>query len=297
MGNFVRFVCFDTQHIILIVWRMKEMNSILFNETPIEKLDVWNTPSYVQQNIYGNMKYYPVVEPIDIITKSDINDAYIEQAKKYESTDKLVEDFFKWNPRTTGGKLSDSKLIRFLGFRYKYHPNHKTYYGNVDEEYLLLPIIARWMLCINASTANDDFDEAHRFPREYRGGCSRGYKLTLNKALNKQSEIKGSDVKAEMLIPMLPTGSIARNIALMNIDTCLFVQLDSCLMSLGINPSTALTGSKSSDVIQTVGDKDFVASVNRDLAVELGMTKVAEDGLVKLYSADHNTVSISALLG
>ena len=274
------------------------MEPILFNEVPIDSLKVWNTPSYVQQNVYGNMKYYPVLEPVDSIEMKDITDAHIERAKQYKSTDEVVAAFFNWNPRTTGGKLSDSKNINFLGFRYVYHPNHKTYYGNVDEEYLILPAIARWMMCINASTDDDDFDDAHRFPRGYKGGCSRGYKIYLEGSEKSKETKVDKSFDGKVLIPMIPTGSHWRAVAAMSIPMCGFTNMDACFMSLGIDPKSTLTGSDVTDIIQVMDDKVYVATIDIDLSTvdsHVAFKKVAESGDVTLFVTEPDKAEINDL--
>lgn len=266
-------------------------STIFYKETPIESLLALNTPSYVQQNVYGRMKYYPVVEPMTMIDVKDFTDAHIEQAKKFNSTKDVVEAFFNWNPEGKG-QLTDSRKINFLGFSYTYYPNHKTYYGNVDKEYLILPIIARWYACVSAGYNDNDFKEANRLPREYRGGQSKGFKYSVNNTESVGPEVRVNRRDASLayyVIPMLPPGSMWRGIVSMNIPNDIFRSMDVCFGEVGINTKTQLTGECATDTVQRINvngtEKFYVATHSTKVINVPNVTfnEVSSNGMVHLY--------------
>ena len=228
---------------------------ILFKEEPIDSLLAINTPSYVQQNVYGNLRYYPVVEPVNFISAEDITEEHKKNAMKYNTVEEVVESFFKYNPEKSEGKLTDSVEINFLGFKYMYHPHHKTHYGNVSKSYLLLPIIARWYTAVNSNASDDDFTDAHRFPRGFNGGESAPFKYEIIGSTMKDNQQERGN-SSKFIIPMLAKGSPWRNIYLMsNQSEDVYNVLDELLEKHGIDPSTDLNGAD---------DKDVVLSLNKD---------------------------------
>lgn len=239
---------------------------ILFKEEPIDSLYAINTPSYVQQNVYGNLRYYPVVEPTDFISAEDITEEHIENALKYNSVEDVVEAFFKYHPEENSGKLTDSKEVNFLGFKYIYHPHHKTYYGNVSKSYLLLPIVARWYMAVNKDASDSDFTSAQRFPRGFNGGESAPFKYEIVTTIS----LSSTPLKASsFFIPMLAKDSPWRSIYLMSKSVeDVYDILDELLEKHGFDPSKDLFGTSDTDIILTARNNEkteffvFTNSIN-----------------------------------
>lgn len=239
------------------------MDYIMYKDRPIDSLLFVNIPSYVQQNVYGRLRYYPVLEPVTDVSVNDLKEPKIvEAAKRFKSTEEVVKAFFEWNPPTTGGKLTDSREIQFLGYKYIYHPNHKTYYGNVDREYLILPAIMRWYVSVKDEDRYN-FSPKYIYPRGYQGGESRGFKYYIMGAETKESAKNELPIEAKSedkyYIPLTAKDSVGRVAALMCIHPAAFKNLDECCMVAGIDPRNDLTGSSMLDIIQeiTVNGKDL----------------------------------------
>lgn len=245
---------------------------ILFKEEPIDSLNVVNTPSYVQQNVYGKLKYYPVVEPANFISAKDITEEHKKNAMKYKSVDEVVEAFFKYHPEENSGRLTESKEINFLGFKYVYYPNHKTYYGNVSKSYLLLPIVARWYMAVNEDAVDSDFTNAHRFPRGFNGGESAPFKYEILGSTSEDNQQEQGN-SSKFVIPMLAKGSPWRSIYLMsNQVEDVYDALDKLLEKHGIDPSVDLTGADYKDVVLAInkdGKPTFLIFTN---LIELNST-------------------------
>lgn len=239
---------------------------ILFKEEPIDSLYAINTPSYVQQNVYGNLRYYPVVEPTDFISAEDITEEHKKNAMKYNSVEEVVEAFFKYHPEENSGKLTDSKEVNFLGFKYIYHPHHKTYYGNVSKSYLLLPIVARWYMAVNKDASDSDFTSAQRFPRGFNGGESAPFKYEIVTTISLSSTPLNT---SSFFIPMLAKDSPWRSIYLMSKSVeDVYDILDKLLEKHGFNPSKDLLGTSDTDIVLTARNNEkteffvFTNSIN-----------------------------------
>lgn len=264
---------------------------ILFKDEPIDSLLAINTPSYVQQNVYGKLKYYPVVEPVNHISDADITEEHKKNARKYTNVEQVTEAFFKFNPEKSEGKLTDAVEINFLGFRYVYHPHHKTHYGNVSKSYLILPIIARWYFMVNENAKDADFTDAHRFPRGFNGGESAPFKYEIAGSTTKDNKPE-QKTSSKFIIPMLAKGSPWRNIYLMSNEAeNVFDTLDALLEKHGIDPYKDLDGADNNDVVLPI-NKDgkptfliFTNSVELDSANGIEYTKVDTSGTVFMYEA------------
>lgn len=239
---------------------------ILFKEEPIDSLYAINTPSYVQQNVYGNLRYYPVVEPTDFISIEDITEEHKKNAMKYSSVEEVVEAFFKYHPEENSGKLTDSKEVYFLGFKYIYHPHHKTYYGNVSKSYLLLPIVARWYMAVNKDASDNDFTSAQRFPRGFNGGESAPFKYEI---ITTSSSSNTPLNTSSFFIPMLAKDSPWRSIYLMSKSVeDVYDILDELLKKHGFDPSKDLFGTSDTDIVLTARNNEkteffvFTNSIN-----------------------------------
>lgn len=146
---------------------MEEL-SITFKGVELLQIPVWNKPSYMQHNAYGRLRYIPILEPVDFVSPKEIR----EINKKYVGTmsvSEIVEDFFKKFPEETG-KLNNFYEIEYLGYRYKYHPSHKTHYGNIDKKYILMPILTRYFIDSYSTTNPND---RQYLPRGYHEGLAK----------------------------------------------------------------------------------------------------------------------------
>ena len=210
------------------------------NGNVLEKVAVINRPTYVKHNAYGNIHYYSVLEPKTDVTLDDLRDEKIRKAySKYKSTEEIANDFYKWNPEDKSVTLNDYKSIHFLGHEYIYRPHHKTYYGNVDRLYFLLPIIARWYYIVTDKNLEDVLDDSYLLPRGYMSGESKGFHYSLGASDTEMtSDKKVSD--ENFFIPMVGNDTPARAIACMNVPSHVFTALDElisrpCCLNINLN--------------------------------------------------------------
>lgn len=218
----------------------------------LESTELINRPTYVKHNAYGNVKYYPVLEPATIISYPDLkSDKLKEVYSKYTSAEQLAEDFFEWNPEETGGHLNDQKTIHFGGFEYIYHPNHKTHYGNVDRLYFLLPIIARWYFIKSGGYNLEEIAGVqYTLPRDYKGGESLGIHNRFGEEPKKEVT-KSESAIGHQFIPMVKGNSVDRYVLYLNTPKELFETLDE-LLELPHTVGITLNGKSAVDLVEEV---------------------------------------------
>lgn len=253
-------------------------------------VELINRPTYVMHNAYGNVKFYPVLEPATIIDYSDLaNDKIQEAYKKYDSSEEIAKDFYSWNPEETGGHLNDQKLIHFLGHDYYYHPNHKTRYGNVDKLYFLLPIIARWYYIKSGGKKIDDILSAgYMLPRGYRDGNSTGIHYTFDgdsSAIGLGDEEHSRESK---FIPMVPNRKADRVVLYLTTPADMFAALDE-LLGLPQTVGIALHGTNGTDFVEEIEGTNqlcFAVSGTIPTITNCKIEVIASKGGVSLCSVD-----------
>ena len=104
--------------------------------------DICNIPTFVPKNVFGKETYITVLEPVEevkegeeLITFPDI---------KFNTVGDLVESFFNYVIAFEDSTESVVE-ISFCGYKYLYRPKHKTHYGSYAREYLIQPLIARYI--------------------------------------------------------------------------------------------------------------------------------------------------------
>ena len=146
---------------------MEEL-SITFNGVELLQIPVWNKPSYMQHNAYGRLRYIPILEPVDFVSPKEINETNKKFVRNMK-VEEIVDDFFKKFPEETG-KLNNFYEIEYLGYKYKYHPSHKTHYGNIDKHYIIMPVLVRYYIDYYLKKNPED---KQFLPRGYNEGLSR----------------------------------------------------------------------------------------------------------------------------
>lgn len=235
------------------------MFTITFRDVPIQHISILNRPSYMRQNTYGNLVYIPIVAPVSDVTIEDCRKPdIVEACKKYKSMDEVINAFFLFNPETEEGHLKDSKFINFLGFKYEYHPKHKTYYGAIPKQYMLLSILARW----SAAVQQDIFDEDKlsrslaALPPEYNGGNGNGviYYIDSNPPERPDGDMTGvayssmklsSDKFGDCLVDITAPGSACRAVCNMKNNAKYDKEMDDLISKFGESQGNMLIANTS----------------------------------------------------
>lgn len=151
------------------------MSDVLeFNGTDISDIPVINRPSYFLVNNYGRESYMTILEPVEEFKRTTERAVL---AGAYKSVSQLVAAFKEKAPegnKDSGYNRKDTVEVFFMGFRWRWRPNHKSYYGNITVGYELLPLIARWIALTGASERIDNKSESY-LPMKYKGGTARGF--------------------------------------------------------------------------------------------------------------------------
>lgn len=211
------------------------MESIQFKGIELLNIPVWNKPSYMQQSVYGRETVIPIIEPVDLVSPKECAEARSKVTWKIESAFDIVALFFQLFPETDEGKLKDYKEITFLGFKYYYHPKHKTRYGAISKFYMLLPIIARYYY---KEFMKYQASDVRFLPRGYKDGTARGLEITPDVQrdlkdrvtdaidVHKDRVYKEFGMKRNILIPITKRGSAGRVTAKMRSDASAYEQFD-----------------------------------------------------------------------
>ncbi len=147
---------------------------LTFNGAEISTIPVINRPSYFLVNNYGRESYLTILEPIEDFSQTTERAVL---AGAYKSVSQLVNAFRKEVP--VGGKdlgfdRKDTVEVFFMGFRWRWRPNHKSYYGNITIGYELLPLIARWIVLTKTMESIDNHNPAY-LPIKYKDGTAKGF--------------------------------------------------------------------------------------------------------------------------
>lgn len=147
---------------------------IAFEGNEISNIPVINRPSYFLVNNYGRESYMTILEPIDDFASSPERKIL---AGAYKSVKQLANTFKEQVPigsKAEGFDRKDTVEVFFMGFRWRWRPNHKSFYGNITVGYELLPLIARWIVLTGALDRIDN-NSTDYLPIKYQGGTARGF--------------------------------------------------------------------------------------------------------------------------
>lgn len=146
----------------------------MVNGVEIENVLVLNRPSYFLVNNYGNEGYMTILEPLEDFRATADKKA---MAANYKNLKELVGAFrAKTHIGTAkdGYDRKDTEEVSFMGFTWRWRPNHKSFYGNIREGYELQPLIARWG-ALTGNIARIDNHDAKYMPLRYKGGTGQGF--------------------------------------------------------------------------------------------------------------------------
>ncbi|MCM1441184.1 MAG: hypothetical protein NC131_18575 [Roseburia sp.] len=145
-----------------------------YNGTEISSIPVINRPSYFLVNNYGRESYMTILEPIGQFQVSPERKVL---AAAYKNVSQLIAGFREKAPTGSteqGYSRKDTMEVFFMGFTWRWRPNHKSFYGAMSPTYELLPLVARWIVLTGAVNFIDNQSEAY-LPIKYHGGTSRGF--------------------------------------------------------------------------------------------------------------------------
>lgn len=167
--------------------------AITFNGEEISNIPVINRPSYFLVNNYGRESYVTILEPVDDFKRTTERAVL---AAPYKSVKQLINAFKENVPvgsTESGFSRKDTVEVFFMGFRWKWRPNHKSFYGAIPEGYELQPLIARWVVLTGAAGGIDNHNPEY-LPIRYSGGTGRGFEdLRVNDVQSANDKTATSD--------------------------------------------------------------------------------------------------------
>lgn len=167
--------------------------SISVNGTELKhEKGICNIPTFVPKNVFGKETYITVLEPVEEIT--DVA-SLIKPSITFNTVEELVDNFLAFVKKYEN---SEEKVveIEYLGYKYLWRPKHKTHYGSYAMEYLIQPIIARYLFAVMPD-AGLDADINDMLPYKYNNkGTGKGvfsYKMKFDASINESERDSKTD--------------------------------------------------------------------------------------------------------
>lgn len=194
-------------------------DALVFNGEEISNIPVINRPSYFLVNNFGRESYMTILEPLDEFKRTPER---VMIAEPYKSVQQLRKSFMEQvhvGNTEQGYNRKDTEEVFFMGFRWRWRPNHKSFYGTIPTGYELLPLIARWVVLTGVIDKIDNHSLDY-LPARYQGGTGRGFgnvesedsEVLTKEAVDAEIAHTTSVVFSKTLTPIVHTlaGSVAR---------------------------------------------------------------------------------------